>query len=135
MAQEAKPRICKGCKRLLPIEAFERNRPNVWRSECKECRASKKAIPAKVRREYEEQHPRPKIGEEFYCKICDRTITIQSKRDVNLDHNHTTGEIRGYICNRCNTGLGNFRDDISILNRAIRWLKGTLMSFLSISQV
>ena len=57
MAQEAKPRICKGCKRLLPIEAFERNRPSVWRSECKECRASKKAIPAKVRREYEEQHP------------------------------------------------------------------------------
>ena len=85
MAQEAKPRICKGCKRLLPIEAFERNRSSVWRSECKECRASKKAIPAKVRREYEKQHPRPKIGEEFYCKVCDRTITIQSKRDVNLD--------------------------------------------------
>ena len=129
MAQEAKPRICKGCKRLLPIEAFERNRPSVWRSECKECRASKKAIPAKVRREYEKQHPRPKIGEEFYCKVCDRTITIQSKRDVNLDHDHTTGDIRGYICNRCNTGLGNFRDNISILDRAIRWLKGTLMSF------
>lgn len=62
MAQEAKPRICKECKRLLPIDAFERNRPNVWRSECKECRASKKPIPTKVRREYETKHPRPKIG-------------------------------------------------------------------------
>ena len=54
MAQEAKPRICKECKRLLPIEAFERNRPSVWRSECKECRASKKAIPAKIKRAYEQ---------------------------------------------------------------------------------
>ena len=80
MAQEAKPRECKRCNRLLPIEAFERNRPNVWRSECKECRAYK------------------------------------------------TGHIRGYICNRCNTGLGNFDDNISILNRAIEWIKGTLIS-------
>ncbi len=130
MAQEAKPRICKKCRRLLPIDAFERNRPSVWRSECKECRAYKKAIPAKVRREYETKHPKPQIGEEFYCKVCERTITIQTTRDVNLDHDHKTGKIRGYICNRCNTGLGNFDDNITILKRAIEWIKGTL-TFLS----
>lgn len=130
MAQEAKPRICKKCRRLLPIDAFERNRPSVWRSECKECRAYKKGIPAKVRREYETKHPKPQIGEEFYCKVCERTLTIQTTRDVNLDHDHKTGKIRGYICNRCNTGLGNFDDNITILKRAIEWIKGTL-TFLS----
>ena len=128
MAQEAKPRICKGCGRLLPIDAFERNRPNVWRSECKECRSSKKAIPSKVRREYEAKHPRPKIGEEFYCRVCDRTIVVQGNRDVNLDHSHETGDIRGWICNRCNTGIGNLRESVSILRRAIKWIKGTLTS-------
>ena len=128
MAQEAKPRICKECGRLLPIDAFERNRPNVWRSECKECGASKKAIPAKLSREYEAKHPRPKIGEEFYCQVCDRTIVVQRNRDVNLDHNHETGDIRGWICNRCNTGIGNLRDSVSILRRAIKWIKGTLMT-------
>lgn len=128
MAQEAKPRICKGCGRLLPIDAFERNRPDVWRSECKECRASKKAIPSKVRREYEAKHPRPKIGEEFYCRVCDRTIVVQRNRDVNLDHDHETGDIRGWICNRCNTGIGNLRESVSILRRAIKWIKGTLMT-------
>ncbi len=130
MVQEAKPRICKKCRRLLPIDAFERNRPSVWRSECKECRADKKGIPAKVRREYEAKHPKPQIGEEFYCKVCERIITIQTTRDVNLDHDHKTGKIRGYICNRCNTGLGNFDDNITILKRAIEWIKGTL-TFLS----
>ncbi len=132
MAQEAKPRICKECRRLLPITAFEQNRPSVWRSECKECRKNAKPfpnIPNKAKTEYESNNPRPEIGEEFYCRVCERTITVQTSRDINLDHNHETGKIRGYICNRCNTGLGNFRDSISILKRAIRWLKGTLMSF------
>ncbi|MYC74971.1 hypothetical protein F4X10_04255 [Candidatus Poribacteria bacterium] len=115
-------------KRFLPIEAFERNRPSVWRSECQECRASKKPIPAKVRREYEERNPRPEIGSEFYCIVCDSTIIVEKNRDVNLDHNHETGEIRGWICNRCNTGIGNLRENPSILERAIRWLKGTLLS-------
>ena len=128
MSQKAEPRICKKCRRLLPIEAFERNRPNVWRSECKECRAYKKRIPAKARREYEAKHPKPQIGDEFYCKVCERTITIQKNRDVNLDHDHITGKIRGYICNNCNTGIGTLKDDISILKRAIKWLKGTLIS-------
>jgi hypothetical protein len=133
MAQEVKPRICKECGRLLPINAFERNRPSVWRSECKECRKNNKPfpnIPNKAKREYETKHPKPKIGDEFYCKVCERTITIQTTRDVNLDHDHKTGEIRGYICNRCNTGLGNFKDNIFLLRQAIRWLKGTLL-FLS----
>ena len=40
-----------------------------------------------------------------------------------LDHNHTTGKIRGIICGRCNAGLGCFEDDIEIINRAINYLK------------
>ena len=128
MAQQAKPKYCKSCGRFLPIESFERNRPSVWRSECKECRASKKPIPARVRREYEAQNPRPEIGSEFYCIVCDRTIIVEKNRDVNLDHNHETGEIRGWICNRCNTGIGNLRENVSILKRAIKWIKGTLNS-------
>lgn len=132
MAQEAKPKYCKDCGRFLPIEAFERNRPSVWRSECRECRASKKPILREVRRAYETKNPRPEIGSEFYCIVCDRTIIVEKNRDVNLDHNHETGEIRGWICNRCNTGIGNLRESPSILRRAIRWIKGTLLSlFLS----
>ena len=131
MAQSARPRICKECKKRKPITEFEQNRPSVWRSECKECRRNAKPfpnIPAREKRKYVAVHPQPKIDDEFYCRICERTITIQTTRDANLDHDHQTGEIRGWICNRCNTGLGNFRDNVSLLQRAIRWLKGTLMS-------
>lgn len=128
--QSSEPRICKKCRRRLPIEAFERNRPNVWRSTCKECRKGKKSIPAEARRSYEAQHPRPQIGSDFYCRICERTITIENNRDVNLDHDHATGEIRGWICNNCNTGIGALNDDVNLLKRSIRWLEGSLRLFL-----
>lgn len=132
MPQTSTPRICKSCGRLLPIEAFERNRPNVWRSTCKECRAWKKTLSKKERKEYELEFPRPKIGDDFYCKICQRTTKVQQNRDVCLDHDHKTGKIRGYICNNCNTGIGALRDDIKVLARAKKWLKGTLNSIFSV---
>ena len=126
---------CKNCQRVLPIEHFDKNQYNkagevIRRSECRECRKDKKSIPSKVKRLYEKQNPRPQIGDSFYCPICQRTMIVQKNRDVNIDHDHATGEIRGYVCNDCNTGLGKFRDDISIIERAIRWLKGTLSSFI-----
>lgn len=113
------------------VEAFERNRPGVYRSVCKECRKKDKPFPqapTKLRREYESKHPRPAVGDSFYCKVCERTMIVQKNRDICLDHNHQTGEIRGYICNDCNTGIGKLKDSVSMLKRAIKWLKGTLIS-------
>ena len=39
------------------------------------------------------------------------------------DHDHLTGKAREWICDSCNTGLGRFKDDITILQRAIDYLK------------
>ncbi len=32
-----------------------------------------------------------------------------------LEHNHKTGEPRGYVCDSCNTGMGRFDDDVEII--------------------
>ena len=39
-----------------------------------------------------------------------------------LDHNHITGDFRGFLCHRCNRSIGGFKDDVEILKRAIKWL-------------
>ena len=46
---------------------------------------------------YEEQNGR--------CRICGRTEG-ESKQSFCIDHDHTTGIIRGLLCVRCNLGLG-----------------------------
>lgn len=51
------------------------------------------------------------------CDICHvETLRLQ------LDHDHSTGAFRGWLCETCNLGLGQFRDDPTLLARAIEYL-------------
>lgn len=56
------------------------------------------------------------------CAICFNTLTLEL-RGYAIDHNHETGEVRGLLCNRCNTGLGLFRDNPSYLASAEVYLR------------
>jgi hypothetical protein len=59
-------------------------------------------MPNEAREEYEKKHPPPPMGKPFYCPICKHTIIRQFSNDVVLDHDHETGEIRGWTCRMCN---------------------------------
>ena len=59
------------------------------------------------------------------CPICLRKINTMGKgRDCPaVDHNHSTGAIRGILCQPCNAALGTFGDDMATLKRAFDYLK------------
>jgi hypothetical protein len=66
-------------------------------------------------------------GQNGVCKICgqgETRIRFNTTSSLVIDHNHDTGEVRGLLCNRCNVGLGCFKDDISLLRRATEYLDG-----------
>lgn len=55
------------------------------------------------------------------CLICGELC--KTGKMLAVDHCHNTNKIRGLLCQYCNTGLGQFRDRIDLLNKAIDYLK------------
>lgn len=71
-------------------------------------------------------------AQDYRCACCGRHETaVEQGRSktpdtaLNVDHCHTTGKVRGLLCVNCNTLLGKSKDDISVLESAIRYLKET----------
>lgn len=60
------------------------------------------------------------------CAICNNYQTTTKPngeiRDLDVDHNHKTGKIRGLLCGSCNTGLGLLKEDVLILQNVIKYL-------------
>lgn len=58
------------------------------------------------------------------CAICGVPPDTSRKRGgLHVDHDHSTGEIRGLLCERCNHGLGHFKDNSEVMEAAIKYLQ------------
>ena len=53
------------------------------------------------------------------CGIC----KIDFIKTPAIDHNHTTGNIRGLLCSNCNTGIGLLKDSVEMLVSAMNYLQ------------
>ncbi len=58
------------------------------------------------------------------CLACLREFRYASQTDSpHIDHDHTTGKVRGILCGSCNTALGHGRDNPSILRRLATYVE------------
>lgn len=55
------------------------------------------------------------------CAIC-RAHSSSTNRLV-IDHDHTTGAVRGLLCQPCNVGLGFLRDSAKLCERAAAYIR------------
>jgi len=59
------------------------------------------------------------------CAIC-KTIQPGGRHNTwHIDHEHSTGKVRGLLCWLCNSGLGKFKDNSELLKSAINYLEGS----------
>lgn len=58
--------------------------------------------------------PRPNV-----CECCGKPPINKA---LALDHDHITNKFRGWLCIKCNLGIGKLDDSISGLQKAIEYL-------------
>lgn len=68
-----------------------------------------------------EQYKAMKANQGDVCKICKQVCL--SGRDLSVDHDHKTGQVRALLCHKCNYLLGSANDNVHILQNAIEYLR------------
>lgn len=56
------------------------------------------------------------------CAICGE-FRRPDQRVLVVDHNHDTGKIRGLLCHPCNMGIGQLKDSLDVLRKAVLYLE------------
>lgn len=54
------------------------------------------------------------------CKLCGKSKPLF---ELDVDHNHRTGKVRGLLCRGCNHGIGWLGDTLDKLERAMHYLR------------
>lgn len=54
------------------------------------------------------------------CYLCEQPI---SGKQIKVDHNHVTGQVRKLLCHNCNTSLGLMKENPDLLIKAAEYLK------------
>lgn len=54
------------------------------------------------------------------CAICNLELKLY------VDHCHYTGNVRGLLCNKCNSALGFLNDNPDLVLNAYKYLSGGL---------
>ena len=115
---------CSGCRKVLPINRFGYNKAKSLGRACT-CKKCLKTHNTKMR----ELHAKYQVPENHSCPICQKSAEqlyspgMGNKTPFRLDHDHVTGAFRGFICDSCNTGMGKFRDNPDLMQRAIDYLR------------
>lgn len=119
---EEETKVCNQCLKELPISSFPFNSgASHRRAKCKSCEKEQ----VRQRKKYNYLSP----PTNHTCPICERNeeqCAGKGGKKVGtwcLDHDHKTGNMRGWLCHECNRALGNFKDNIELIKKALNYLE------------
>lgn len=135
-------KICTKCtlEKLLNEFSIDKRQKLGHRPECRECsrnsrkeklfiyRETNKARLKEIKRNSKirtlyglekEDFEKMVLLQDNKCAICSLSVEV----NLCIDHCHVTGKVRGLLCKNCNLAIGNFKDDVELLQKAIKYLE------------
>ena len=106
-------KICCTCREEKSLEEFhkESRQTDGRRYDCAACRSKKRKIIYNLRKV---------VGEPpLNCQCCGR---LAKNNKLSLDHDHITGEFRGWLCQPCNKALGMIGDNLESVMLFVAYL-------------
>jgi hypothetical protein len=149
---ERTEKFCPKCKTTKPMDSFGKL-GHRFQPYCKTCRqedGKKRYYDLKVTGEFQAKNredyiKRRKwlklrkvygISQEQYwamveaqgnkCAICKKPETEIYRGKVlalSVDHDHKTGKVRGLLYRKCNIAIGRFREDLTVIQNALDYLR------------
>jgi len=144
---------CFGCGKTKSKEEFSKNsgRKDSLQSQCKSCMSKRMRTPKyraknrKRNKEWKKQNPEMmlqrmlrrtarRIGivgqividhyyKQFMKQQAQCAICGQVSDRLYVDHNHSSKQLRGLLCNTCNRGIGFLKDSSIVLQKAANYLE------------
>lgn len=119
---------CRFCRTFLPFNEFY-IRNGEPASYCKPCSKEYKEEwgardpeAHRIRLAHYQRQTAYGITREMYEQLPKHCELCGSEHKLHMDHDHETGLFRGVLCQNCNHGLGNFKDNPERLLSAVDYL-------------
>jgi hypothetical protein len=103
-------RECSRCQQMLPLARYAKHNGGTAylgiHPYCKDCSAERHLMSkyGLTKADKTKMHQKQNGS----CAICKEDVLLS---DIVVDHCHTTGKVRGLLCNACNKAIGLLKDD------------------------
>ena len=131
-----KHKKCSSCKKIKPLSEFgvKSQTKDGLMGRCKKCQAKYRTLRYTSNpKHYRDLRLKQKLGiepedydliyinQDGRCGICG---IHQSKlpRKLAVDHDHGTGQVRGLLCQKCNSAIGLLKEDPILITRVLTYL-------------
>ena len=101
---------CTKCKKQKKLAEFREYKMGMHRSECRRCEVKQAQLKLKAHKEAGEK---PDM-----CECCKKPT-----KNLVVDHCHSSGKFRGWLCRNCNAGIGKLGDTDEGIIRALNYLQ------------
>ena len=121
--EDVESKVCIKCGVDKALSCYSIANNNYLRTSCNSCISAANKVRNDLRAKVDA------ASEDHCCPICLKSgDAVAGHGGLKagpwvLDHCHDTDTFRGYICKHCNDGLGGFKDDLTRIVNAVRYME------------